>query len=124
MRGRLIGRYGESSNFGNTVRGIRLETRSEAQVVTPFDGKVVFAGPFRTYGQVLIIEHRGGYHTILAGLGLVDVVVGQWLLAGEPVGLMATPKVAKPILYVELRRDGQPINPLPWITDKNRRVRG
>ena len=124
VRGRLIGRYGESSNFGNTVRGIRLETRSEAQVVTPFDGKVVFAGPFRTYGQVLIIEHRGGYHTILAGLGLVDVVVGQWLLAGEPVGLMATPKVDKPILYVELRRDGQPINPLPWITDKNRRVRG
>ena len=124
VRGRLIGRYGESSNFGNTVRGIRLETRSEAQVVTPFDGKVVFAGPFRTYGQVLIIEHRGGYHTILAGLGLVDVVVGQWLLAGEPVGLMATPKVDKPILYVELRRDGQPINPLPWITDKKRRVRG
>ena len=124
VRGRLIGRYGESSNFGNTVRGIRLETRSEAQVVTTFDGKVVFAGPFRTYGQVLIIEHRGGYHTILAGLGLVDVVVGQWLLAGEPVGLMATPKVDKPILYVELRRDGQPINPLPWITDKNRRVRG
>jgi len=124
VRGRLIGRYGESSNFGNTVKGIRLETRLEAQVVSPFDGKVVFAGPFRTYGQVLIIEHGGGYHTILAGLGLVDVVVGQWLLAGEPLGSMATPKGDKPILYVELRRNGEPINPLPWITDKNRRVRG
>ena len=124
VRGQIIGRYGESSNFGNTVKGIRLQTRSQAQVVTPFDGKVVFAGPFRTYGQVLIIEHRGGYHTILAGLGLDDVVVGQWLLAGEPLGSMATPKVDKPILYVELRRNGQPITPLPWITDKNRRVRG
>ena len=124
VRGRLVGRYGESTNFGNTVKGIRLETRPDAQVVTPFDGKVVFAGPFRTYGQILIIEHRGGYHTLLAGLAQIDAVVGQWLLAGEPLGSMATRKGGKPILYVELRRNGQPINPLPWITAEKRRVRG
>lgn len=124
VRGRLVGRYGESTNFGNTAKGIRLETRSDAQVVTPFDGKVVFAGPFRTYGQILIIEHRGGYHTLLAGLAQIDAVLGQWLLAGEPLGSMATRKGGKPILYVELRRNGQPINPLPWITAEKRRVRG
>ena len=124
VRGRLVGRYGESTNFGNTARGIRLETRPSAQVVTPFDGKVVFAGPFRTYGQILIIEHRGGYHTLLAGLAQIDAVVGQWLLAGEPLGSMATRKSGKPVLYVELRRNGQPINPLPWITAEKQKVRG
>ncbi len=124
VRGRLVGRYGASTNFGNTAKGIRLETRPDAQVVTPFDGKVVFAGPFRNYGQILIIEHRGGYHTLLAGLAQIDAVVGQWLLAGEPLGSMATRKSGKPVLYVELRRNGQPINPLPWITAEKQRVRG
>jgi septal ring factor EnvC (AmiA/AmiB activator) len=124
VRGRLVGRYGESTNFGNTAKGIRLETRPDAQVVAPFDGKVVFAGPFRAYGQILIIEHQGGYHTLLAGLARIDAVVGQWLLAGEPLGAMATRKKEKPTLYVELRRNGQPINPLPWITAETQRVRG
>lgn len=124
VRGRLVSRYGESTNFGNTEKGIRLETRPDAQVVSPFDGKVVFAGPFRAYGQILIIEHQGGYHTLLAGLARIDAVVGQWLLAGEPLGAMATRKNEKPILYVELRRNGQPINPLPWITAEKQKVRG
>ena len=118
VRGGLVGRYGEPTHFGNTAKGIRLETRPDAQVVTPFDGQVVFAGPFRTYGQILIIEHSGGYYTLLAGLAQIDAVVGQWLLAGEPLGSMATPKGGKPKLYFELRRNGMPINPLPWITAK------
>ncbi len=121
---RLVGRYGESLNFGNTSRGIRLETRPNAQVVTPFDGKIVFAGPFRNYGQILIIEHRGGYHTLLAGLARIDATVGQWVLAGEPIGAMDSRKNTKPTLYVELRRNGQPINPLPWIAAGKQKVRG
>lgn len=124
VRGRVVGRYGQSTSFGNTSRGIRLETRPAAQVVAPFDGKVVFAGPFRAYGQILIIEHRGGYHTLLAGLAQIDAVVGQWLLAGEPLGSMAARKSDKPVLYVELRRNGQPINPLPWMTAEKQKVRG
>ena len=78
-----------STNFGNTAKGIRLETRADAQVVTPFDGKVVFAGPFRTYGEILIIEHRGGYHTLLAGLAQIDAE-GANGYYGEPLGSMAT----------------------------------
>ncbi len=66
-----------------------LEIRAGAQIVAPFDGRIAFEGPFRSYGQILIIEHGGGYHTVLAGLDRVDAVVGQWLLAGEPVGPMA-----------------------------------
>lgn len=124
VRGRVVSRYGQSTNFGNVARGIRLETRPAAQVVAPFDGKVVFAGPFRAYGQILIIEHRGGYHTLLAGLAQIDAVVGQWLLAGEPLGSMAARKSDKPVLYVELRRNGHPINPLPWMTAEKQKVRG
>ena len=120
----LVGRYGELLDFGNTSRGIRLETRPGAQVVTPFDGKIVFAGPFRNYGQILIIEHRGGYHTLLAGLARIDASIGQWVLAGEPIGAMDPRQNAKPTLYVELRRNGQPINPLPWIAAGKQKVRG
>ncbi|MGY8959212.1 MAG: murein hydrolase activator EnvC family protein, partial [Alphaproteobacteria bacterium] len=93
-------------------------------VIAPFDGKVVFSGPFRNYGQILIIEHRGGYHTVLAGLSRIDATVGQWLLAGEPVGVLAARSQGKPTLYVELRHNGQPINPAPWIVARTGKVRG
>jgi murein hydrolase activator len=122
--GRLVGRFGDSTKFGNTLNGIQLETRPDAQVIAPFDGKVVFSGPFRNYGQILIIEHRGGYHTVLAGLSRIDAAVGQWLLAGEPVGELAARNQGKPMLYVELRHNGQPINPAPWIVARTGRVRG
>ena len=124
VAGQIVGRYGESLDFGNTARGVRLEARPEAQVVAPFDGKVVFAGPFRNYGQILIIEHRGGYHTLLAGLGRIDSNAGQWVLAGEPIGAMGTRNNGQPTLYLELRRNGQPINPLPWLAAGKQKVRG
>lgn len=122
--GRLVGRFGDSTKFGNTLNGIQLETRPDAQVIAPFDGKVVFSGLFRNYGQILIIEHRGGYHTVLAGLSRIDAAIGQWLLAGEPVGVLAARNQGKPMLYVELRHNGQPINPAPWIVARTGRVRG
>jgi murein hydrolase activator len=122
--GRLVGRFGERTRFGNTLNGIQLQGRQDAQVIAPFDGKVVFSGPFRNYGQILIIEHRGGYHTVLAGLSRIDATPGQWLLAGEPVGVLAARNQGKPTLYVELRRNGQPINPAPWIVTRTGKVRG
>lgn len=124
VAGQIVGRYGESLDFGNTSRGVRLEARPLGQVVAPFDGEVVFAGPFRNYGQILIIEHRGGYHTLLAGLGRIDTNAGQWVLAGEPIGAMGPRNNSQPTLYLELRRNGQPINPLPWLAAGNQKVRG
>ena len=99
---------------GIHAKGITLETRRRAQVITPYDGVVLFAGPFRGYGQLLIIEYGDGYHILLAGMDRIDAAVGQSLLAGEPVGTMTD--ASSPELYVELRHDGQPINPLPWLT--------
>lgn len=122
--GRLTGRYGQAIRTGLTRKGITIETRAGAQVVSPHEGRVVFAGPFRRYGQLLIIEHGEGYYSLLAGLARIDGVIGQWILGGEPVGIMGRPENGNPALYMELRRNGQPINPLPWLTARKGKVSG
>jgi len=113
VRGRIVSHYGEQQNGGMFSKGLTLSTRSHAQVVAPFDGTVVFAGPFRSYGDMIIVEHDGGYLSLLAGLGSIDVEMGQMLLAGEPVGVMPDDTSAK--LYIEIRKDNQPINPAAWF---------
>ncbi|MCH7958265.1 MAG: peptidoglycan DD-metalloendopeptidase family protein [Proteobacteria bacterium] len=122
--GRLTGRYGQATRTGLTRKGITIETRAGAQVVSPHEGRVVFAGPFRKYGQLLIIEHGEGYYSLLAGLARIDGVIGQWILGGEPVGIMGRPENGNPALYMELRRNGQPINPLPWLAARKGKVSG
>ena len=114
-RGEIAAKFGQSTDAFGEGKGMVIQTRSGAQVVTPFDGQIVFEGPFRSYGQILIIEHRGGYHTVLAGLAHVEVIVGQWLKAGEPVGAMIDTAEGRPQLYIELRRSGQPFDPAPWF---------
>lgn len=111
-RGQIVTRYGEETAKGVTSKGIIVETRPQAQVVAPFDGNVIFAGPFRGYGNVIIIEHGKGYLSLMAGLDTVDCELGQMLLAGEPIGLMPEDDSK---LYVEIRKDNHPINPLTWI---------
>lgn len=122
--GKLVRRFGQTTAPGVTAKGILIETRSAAQIVAPYDGRVAFAGPFRDYGQLLIISHGEGYHTLLAGLGRIDAKVGQWVSAGEPVGVMMSSADERPNLYVELRRNGRPINPLPWLAAGNTKVQG
>ena len=114
--GRIVGRYGQTTRTGLTKKGLSLQTAPGAQVVAPYEGRVVYAGKFRGYGELLIIEHGEGYHSLLSGLARIDSMMGQWVVAGEPVGVMGRPDNAKPVLYVELRRNGQPINPLPWLS--------
>ncbi|MDJ0951063.1 MAG: peptidoglycan DD-metalloendopeptidase family protein [Alphaproteobacteria bacterium] len=118
-RGRVTGRFGESNEVGRSREGVMIRTRPAAQVVAPFDGKVVFAGPYRGYGQILIIAHGERYHTLLAGFSRIDSAPGQRLLAGEPVGVMGNPENGNPFLYMELREKGRPINPLPWLAASN-----
>ena len=114
-RGPVVATFGEEKLKGVVSKGIQIKTRNMAQVTSPFDGSVIFAGPFRGYGNLIIIDHGQGYLTLLAGLESMDVDVGQMLLAGEPVGQMPDSKEAK--LYVELRHNNHPIDPMAWFTN-------
>ncbi len=118
--GRVTGRYGEKTDAGFSRKGITMSTPAAAQIVSTYDGVAVYAGQFRGYGLLLIIEHGEGYHTLLAGMTRIDVEQGQRVLAGEPVGVMDEDENAQPVLYVEIRRDGQPINPLPWLAARKK----
>ena len=121
--GALVLRFGVPDNYGGTNRGLTFETEAGAVVVAPFDGQIAFAGPFRSYGQILIIAHGDGYHSLLAGLDRIDVSAGQTLVAGEPVGRMPDGE-GRPHLYFELRHDNQPINPMPWLATRLEKVNG
>ncbi|WP_291856552.1 peptidoglycan DD-metalloendopeptidase family protein [Bradyrhizobium sp.] len=134
VNGRKIRDFGGSDGAGGVERGISLTTRPGAQVTTPCDGWVVYAGPFRSYGQLLILNAGGGYHVLIAGMERISVNIGQFVLAGEPVATMgSTSQVAsilattasQPVLYVEFRKDGTPIDSGPWwAANEGEKVRG
>lgn len=109
VSGNVVTGFNEATDLGARSKGITFETRLGAAVITPLAGVVKFAGPFQKYRQILIVEHQGGYHSLIAGLGQVDTVVGASLAAGEPVG--RAPSTNAPQVYYELRQNGDPVNP-------------
>ncbi len=131
-QGKRLKRFGQADGVGGTLKGISLQTRGEARIIAPADGWVVYAGPFRSYGQLLIINAGGGYHVLLAGMDRIDVSLGQFVLAGEPIAVMGASPPAnqgsndslRPVLYVEFRKDGRPIDPGPWWTEASEKVQG
>jgi septal ring factor EnvC (AmiA/AmiB activator) len=131
-QGRRVKRFGDVDATGGTVKGISLQTRAEARITAPADGWVVYAGEFRSYGQLLIINAGGGYHVLLAGMSRIGVSLGQFVLAGEPIAVMgnsAAPSQgvddsSRPVLYVEFRKDGRPIDPDPWWAEASEKVQG
>lgn len=124
VRGEVTQQFGEDTGAGPS-KGIIIRARADAQVVAPSAGRVMFSGPFRAYGQILIIAHGEDYHSLLAGMARIDARVGQMVQAGEPVGLMGPGGEGDgPTLYVELRRGANTVNPLPWLTAGTRRTQG
>ena len=135
VAGTTLRDFGMDDGFGGQTRGRSIATRTGAQVVAPADGWVVYAGPFRSYGQVLILNAGDGYHVLLAGMDRTTVEQGQFVLAGEPVAAMGETRVAsaatldlsapQPVLYVEFRKDGISIDPTPWwVRPEDEKVRG
>lgn len=122
--GTIVLGYGERDKFGAASRGLTIKTRPGATIVAPRSGLIMFAGPFRGYGQILIVEHSDGYHSLIAGLGRIDTTVGQKVLTGEPIGVMDTGSDVDPDLYYELRRNGQPINPQRGLAANDGRGQG
>lgn len=110
--GRVVSGFNETQANQRRTRGLELETRGNAQVVAPAAGRVAFAGPYRGYGRIVIIAHEAGWTTLVTGLARIDVAVGEELLSGSPLG-MAGP--VSPVIGVELRKDGQPVNPLRYV---------
>jgi septal ring factor EnvC (AmiA/AmiB activator) len=129
--------FGAPDGTGGTEKGISITTRPGAQVTAPCDGWVVYAAPYRSYGKLLILNAGGGYHVVLAGMERISVDIGQFVLTGEPVAAMGSgPQVAsaivtgasgssQPVLYIEFRKDGSPVDPNPWwAPPDSEKVRG
>jgi septal ring factor EnvC (AmiA/AmiB activator) len=124
-QGQIVRRYGEPDGLGGEAQGLMIATRAGAQVTTPADGKVEFAGPFRSYGQVVILNPGGGFRVLLAGMDKVTADVGEFLRAGEPVGEMGSGPASvtlfgevvqdgRPVLYIEFRNSTEAVDSGPW----------
>ncbi|PZO54079.1 MAG: hypothetical protein DCF16_05880 [Alphaproteobacteria bacterium] len=114
--GRIARAYGVREGQGAAAQGVLLATRASAQVVSPAAGEVAYAGVFRSYGQVLILNLDGGYAVVLTGLHTISARVGDRVSAGQPVGEMSASATPAPELYVEVRRNGQAVDPGRWLT--------
>ena len=114
--GRITSAYGATAAGAPANQGVRLTTRASAQVVSPAAGEVAYAGSFRSYGQVLILNLDGGYAVVLTGLQTINARVGDRVRAGQPLGEMSATATPAPELYVEVRRNGQPVDPGRWLS--------
>jgi septal ring factor EnvC (AmiA/AmiB activator) len=134
VNGVKIKEFGASDGLGGTEKGLSIATRHGNQVTAPCDGWVVYAGPYRNYGQLLILNAGDGYHVLLAGMERISVDLGQFVVTGEPVAVMGSRAQAaatvaagsgQPVLYVEFRKDGTPVDPGPWwAASEIEKVRG
>lgn len=124
--GSLLRKFGDADGTGHSLQGIMLETNPGALVTAPSDGWIVYAGNFRSYGQMIILNPGDGYHVVLSGMETVSVQTGQFVVAGEPLATMGAKRVAsaaalaletdRPTLYIEFRKDGKPVDSRPWWT--------
>jgi septal ring factor EnvC (AmiA/AmiB activator) len=134
VNGVKLKEFGTPDANGGAEKGVSIATRAGAQVTAPADGWVVYAGSFRSYGQLLILNVGGGYHVLLAGMDRISVDLGQFVLTGEPVAVMGNGShiaailatgSSQPVLYVEFRKDGVPVDPGPWwAAGEGEKVRG
>ena len=124
-QGQILKRFGDDDGLGSTLRGMAVATRAAAQITAPVDGKVEFAGPFRSYGQLLILNPGEGYLVLLAGMHEISAEMDQTVRAGEPLGTMGDGpssvtllgdqvQEARPVLYIEFRKNGEAVDSAPW----------
>ena len=125
VQGQILKRFGQDDGLGSELRGLAVATRPQAQIIAPADGRVEFAGPFRSYGQLLILNAGEGYLVLMAGMKEISAGIGQSVRAGEPVGIMGKGpssvtllgdqiQEARPVLYIEFRKNGEAVDSAPW----------
>jgi septal ring factor EnvC (AmiA/AmiB activator) len=128
VAGDVLRRFGDADGTGHDSQGMTLATNAGALVTAPSDGWIVFAGTFRSYGRMIILNAGEGYHLVLSGMDKVNVREGQFVVAGEPLAVMGEKRVAsvnaltletdKPTLYIEFRKNGKPVDSQPWWSAK------
>lgn len=111
VSGRILAGFGDAAE-GTRSAGVTLAPAAGAQVVAPAAGRVVFAGDYRGYGRIVILDHDGGWTSLITNLGRLDVAVATRVVQGSPLGLAGP---GRPTVTIELRKDGLPVNPLALI---------
>jgi septal ring factor EnvC (AmiA/AmiB activator) len=111
VSGRIVNGFGATER-GSRSMGVTLAPAASAQIVAPAAGRIAFAGDYRGYGRIVIIDHEGGWTTLITNLGRLDVAVATRVVQGSPLGLAGP---GRPTVTVELRKDGVPLNPLAFI---------
>jgi murein hydrolase activator len=125
VQGDKLKQFGDDNGLGGTLDGLAIATSANSNVISPVDGRVEFAGPFRSYGQLLILNVGEGYLVLLAGMNQISAEIGQSVRAGEPLGQMgkgpssvaligSETNNAQPVLYIEFRKNNDPVDPSPW----------
>jgi murein hydrolase activator len=125
VQGTILKQFGDDNGLGSLLDGTAIATSANLNVTSPIDGKVEFAGPFRSYGQLLILNAGEGYLVLLAGMKQISAEIGQSIKAGEPVGMMGEgpssvaliggeTENTRPVLYIEFRKNSEPVDPSPW----------
>lgn len=127
--GDVLRRFGDPDGTGHAAKGLVVAASPGALVTAPADGLVVFAGQFRSYGQMIILNMGDGYHVVLSGMDHVDTRQGKFVLSGEPLATMGEKRVAsatalaleteRPTLYIEFRKDGTPVDSGPWWVERD-----
>ncbi|WP_207900889.1 murein hydrolase activator EnvC family protein [Rhizobium azibense] len=129
VAGDILRQFGDADGTGHEAMGMTLATNPDTVVTAPADGLVVFAGAFRSYGQMIILDAGEGYHLVLSGMDIISTRQGKFVFAGEPLAVMGAKRVAsatalaletnRPTLYIEFRKDGKPVDSRPWWSAKD-----
>lgn len=124
VAGETLRQFGDPDGTGHQAQGVVIASQPGSIVTAPADAWVVFAGNFRSYGQMIILNAGDGYHMVLSGMDRISTSQGKFVLSGEPLATMGEKRVAsaaglaletdRPTLYIELRKDGKPVDSRPW----------
>lgn len=123
LEGSIVHRFGERK-AGQRLRGLVLSSDRPQRVLAPGDGVVAYAGPFRDIGMLLIIEHRDAYHSLVIGASRLEVQAGDVVAEGQPVGWLDWSPSGSRDVYMELRRVGEPVDPLSVLSAHQGEVQG
>ncbi|NKN36839.1 murein hydrolase activator EnvC [Agrobacterium sp. a22-2] len=127
--GEILRQFGDPDGTGHPARGMVIASSAGSVVTAPSDATVVYAGEFRSYGQMIILNTGEGYHIVLSGMDRVNTQAGKFVLSGEPIAVMGEKRVAsatalaletdRPTLYIEFRKDGKSVDSRPWWVERD-----